>query len=183
MQKSDWDLILSENWTFYPWIHFYGFCFCLYWFYVIFQMLQICCEYLDILYQLIICSLKVFCFVISSSFSVRRQSTSVPYFVQSWQNVLSIPFVTYTKSISKDHTSDFFGSFNCKDFSFARTESSFNFMKTWNSNIFQRLFAFVNGILILLGLKWSLQTNALATLSLPDSSFLLCPEMPCNHCF
>ena len=44
-----------------------------------------------------VCSLKVFHVMISSSFSVRRQLTSVLYLVQGWQNVLSVPFVTYVK--------------------------------------------------------------------------------------
>ena len=44
-----------------------------------------------------VCSLKVFHVTISSSFSVRRQLTSVLYLVQGWQNVLLIPCVTYVK--------------------------------------------------------------------------------------
>ena len=53
-----------------------------------------------------VCFLKVFGAVISSSFSVRRQSISVLYLVQDWQNVLSVPLVTYIKSISRDPSSD-----------------------------------------------------------------------------
>ena len=52
------------------------------------------------------CSLKVLCVLISSSFSVRRQSTSVLYLVEGWENVLSVSFVTYIKSISRDPSSD-----------------------------------------------------------------------------
>ena len=53
-----------------------------------------------------VCSLKVLCVLISSSFSVRRQSTSVLYLVQGWQNVLSTSFATYIKSISRDPSSN-----------------------------------------------------------------------------
>ena len=51
-------------------------------------------------------SLKVFFVVIRSYFSVTLQSTSVLHLVQDWQNVLSIPFATNIKSISRDPSSD-----------------------------------------------------------------------------
>ena len=54
----------------------------------------------------LVCSLKMFSVLISSSFSVRRQLISVLYIVQGWQNVLLILFVAFIKSISRDPSSD-----------------------------------------------------------------------------
>ena len=107
LQESHWDLILWQMWTFFLsldiflWILFFVF--------IDFMLFSRFCKFAvnisirDI--NWFVCSLKVFCVAISSFFSVRRQSTSVLYLVQGGQNVLSIPFVTCIKSISRDPSS------------------------------------------------------------------------------
>ena len=47
--------------------------------------------------NLFVCFLKVFCILLSSCFSVWKQSDWLLYLVQDWQNVFSISFVTYIK--------------------------------------------------------------------------------------
>ena len=129
-----------------PWIHIYAICFCFYWFCKLAVNISIC----DI--NWLACSLQMFCVLVSSSISVRRQSTSVLYLVQGWQNVLSVSFVTCIKSLGSLFRC-LKNSSNCKSYSFTRTGPSCNFLKAWNSNMLQRILAFSKGMLISLGLN------------------------------
>ena len=65
---------------------------------------------------------------------------------------------------------------NSKDFSFACTGPSFNFIKAWNSNIFQEFYAFSKGISTSLGLKRNLKLMHCQHKSLWVLPFLLHPQ-------
>ena len=184
MKESHWDLILQQIWTFFLFPD--TFLWILYFFIGFVSFSRFCKFAMNILicvwYQLIcLLSEGVLCldkFIFFSYTTVNFRSVFSARLTKCAFNIICYLHKIYLQGSIKGCLKCFS---SCKGYSFACTEPSLNFIKAWNRNKFQKLFAFCKGMLI--SLRLISQTNALSTLSWSAPPFLLYLEMPCNQYF